>query len=283
MWCDWKHTLLLTGSTGIKVHVVPQSQEEVIFQSGKKCNITLLCDFCSKTSNWFSKNYKCGTSRASVIILKGVRSPESFWSPGYFRICKDFIQIHLWLGFCCLHQVCVECLAICISRCVLMLERDQHTVTVTHMYTWSLEVRDVNTVTQLMNPDWQMESSHTQAAGFREDQSHIESPVVTSSFALQLELECIGRRIPLCVTHINKGCMRTLTIKSCLPDGGGSYDIVNNAVISTPGPQNYRSQNVSLRQSWEMNYQEAAIYLQVFTTRALLHLLVYALIHMITL
>uniref|UniRef100_A0A3B4GN38 Two pore segment channel 1 n=1 Tax=Pundamilia nyererei TaxID=303518 RepID=A0A3B4GN38_9CICH len=107
-----------------------------------------------------------------------------------------------------------------------------------------------------------MESSHTQAAGFREDQSHIESPVVTSSFALQLELECIGRRIPLCVTHINKGCMRTLTIKSCLPDGGGSYDVVNNAVISTPGPQNYRSQNVSLRQSWEMNYQEAAIYLQ---------------------
>ncbi|XP_039875607.1 two pore calcium channel protein 1 isoform X1 [Simochromis diagramma] len=81
-----------------------------------------------------------------------------------------------------------------------------------------------------------MESSHTQAAGFREDQSHIESPVVTSSFALQLELECI--------------------------DGGGSYDVVNNAVISTPGPQNYRSQNVSLRQSWEMNYQEAAIYLQ---------------------
>ncbi|XP_031611255.1 two pore calcium channel protein 1 isoform X1 [Oreochromis aureus] len=81
-----------------------------------------------------------------------------------------------------------------------------------------------------------MESSHTQAAGFREDQSHIESPVVTSSFSLQLELECI--------------------------DGGGSYDIVNNAVISTPGPQNYRSQNVSLRQSWEMNYQEAAIYLQ---------------------
>lgn len=45
-------------------------------------------------------------------------------------------------------------------------------------------------------------------------------------------------------------------------NGGGSYDIVNNAVISTPGPQNYRSQNVSLRQSWEMNYQEAAIYLQ---------------------
>lgn len=55
--------------------------------------------------------------------------------------------------------------------------------------------------------------------------------------------------------------INTLTL---LPDGGGSnYDIVNNAVVSTPGPQNYRGQNMSLRQSWEMNYQEAAIYLQV--------------------
>ncbi|XP_067465240.1 two pore channel protein 1 [Thunnus thynnus] len=44
--------------------------------------------------------------------------------------------------------------------------------------------------------------------------------------------------------------------------GGGNYDIVDNAVISTPGPQIHRVQNVSLRQSWEMNYQEAAIYLQ---------------------
>ncbi|CAL8347939.1 unnamed protein product [Lota lota] len=44
--------------------------------------------------------------------------------------------------------------------------------------------------------------------------------------------------------------------------GGGNYDVVNNAVIATPGPQNYRSQNASLRHSWEMNYQEAAIYLQ---------------------
>ncbi|XP_029108764.1 two pore calcium channel protein 1 isoform X2 [Scleropages formosus] len=44
--------------------------------------------------------------------------------------------------------------------------------------------------------------------------------------------------------------------------GGGSYDIVNNSVITTPGPQDHRSQFGSLRQSWEMNYQEAAIYLQ---------------------
>lgn len=47
------------------------------------------------------------------------------------------------------------------------------------------------------------------------------------------------------------------------PDGDGNYDITNNAVVATPGPQNYRSQNASLQQSWEMNYQEAAIYLQV--------------------
>uniref|UniRef100_A0A671YBY1 Two pore segment channel 1 n=1 Tax=Sparus aurata TaxID=8175 RepID=A0A671YBY1_SPAAU len=57
-------------------------------------------------------------------------------------------------------------------------------------------------------------------------------------------------------------CINALTL-CFLPDGGGgNYDIVNNAVISTPGPQNHRGQNVSLRQSWEMNYQEAAIYLQ---------------------
>ena len=48
-------------------------------------------------------------------------------------------------------------------------------------------------------------------------------------------------------------------------DGGGNYDVVNNAVIATPGPQNYRPQNASFRHSWEMNYQEAAIYLQVHT------------------
>ncbi|XP_055743105.1 two pore channel protein 1 isoform X2 [Salvelinus fontinalis] len=48
-----------------------------------------------------------------------------------------------------------------------------------------------------------------------------------------------------------------------LKNGGGGYDIVNNQVIPTPGPPpNYRSHNASLQQSWEMNYQEAAIYLQ---------------------
>uniref|UniRef100_A0A3B5MGJ0 Ion transport domain-containing protein n=1 Tax=Xiphophorus couchianus TaxID=32473 RepID=A0A3B5MGJ0_9TELE len=45
-------------------------------------------------------------------------------------------------------------------------------------------------------------------------------------------------------------------------EGGGNYDLVNNAVISTHGAQSNKTQNVSLKQSWEMNYQEAAIYLQ---------------------
>ncbi|CAB1319898.1 unnamed protein product [Coregonus sp. 'balchen'] len=64
-----------------------------------------------------------------------------------------------------------------------------------------------------------------------------ESPVLISSFCTELQLDSM--------------------------DGGGGYDIVNNQVIPTPGPPpNYRSHNASLRQSWEMNYQEAAIYLQ---------------------
>ncbi|XP_058491759.1 two pore channel protein 1 isoform X1 [Solea solea] len=82
-----------------------------------------------------------------------------------------------------------------------------------------------------------MECVCSETAGYHDDHIHNESPVVFSSYALQLELNSID-------------------------GGGGNYDIVNNAVISTPGPQNYRAQNVSLRQSWEMNYQEAAIYLQ---------------------
>ncbi|XP_071012848.1 two pore channel protein 1-like isoform X2 [Oncorhynchus clarkii lewisi] len=46
-------------------------------------------------------------------------------------------------------------------------------------------------------------------------------------------------------------------------NGGGGYDIVNNQVIPTPGPPpNYSSHIASLQQSWEINYQEAAIYLQ---------------------
>ncbi|KAL7392296.1 hypothetical protein ABVT39_022490 [Epinephelus coioides] len=70
--------------------------------------------------------------------------------------------------------------------------------------------------------------------------------------------------VPLILTwdEANSGLLNEETERGDENGGGGNYDIVNNAVISTPGPQNHRVQNVSLRQSWEMNYQEAAIYLQ---------------------
>uniref|UniRef100_A0AAY5F6I9 Ion transport domain-containing protein n=1 Tax=Electrophorus electricus TaxID=8005 RepID=A0AAY5F6I9_ELEEL len=42
-------------------------------------------------------------------------------------------------------------------------------------------------------------------------------------------------------------------------NGVGNYDNINN--VSIPGPSDSRAQS-SLRHSWEMNYQEAAIYLQ---------------------
>ncbi|XP_035514142.1 two pore calcium channel protein 1 isoform X2 [Morone saxatilis] len=70
--------------------------------------------------------------------------------------------------------------------------------------------------------------------------------------------------VPLILTwdEANSGLLSEDAERGDENGGGGNYDIVNNAVISTPGPQNNRAQNVSLRQSWEMNYQEAAIYLQ---------------------
>ncbi|CAG08550.1 unnamed protein product, partial [Tetraodon nigroviridis] len=69
--------------------------------------------------------------------------------------------------------------------------------------------------------------------------------------------------VPLILTwdEANSGLLNEETERRD-ENGDGNYDITNNAVLSTPGPQNYRSQNASLQQSWEMNYQEAAIYLQ---------------------
>lgn len=71
--------------------------------------------------------------------------------------------------------------------------------------------------------------------------------------------------VPLILTwdEANSGLLSEDTERTDENGGGtGNYDVVNNDVISTPGPQHYRAQNVTLRQSWEMNYQEAAIYLQ---------------------
>lgn len=70
--------------------------------------------------------------------------------------------------------------------------------------------------------------------------------------------------VPLILTwdEANSGLLCEDTERSDENGGTGNYDVMNNDVISTPGPQHYRAQNVTLRQSWEMNYQEAAIYLQ---------------------
>lgn len=70
--------------------------------------------------------------------------------------------------------------------------------------------------------------------------------------------------VPLILTweEANSGLLNEEETERGDQNGGGNYDIVNNAVISTPGPQSNKTQNVSLKQSWEMNYQEAAIYLQ---------------------
>ncbi|XP_077377099.1 two pore channel protein 1 isoform X3 [Festucalex cinctus] len=82
-----------------------------------------------------------------------------------------------------------------------------------------------------------MAHSNSHRADLRQDLRSNDIPLVVSSYYLQIQLDCY--------------------------DGGaGNYDIVNSAVVSTPGPQTHRANNVSLRQSWEMNYQEAAIYLQ---------------------
>lgn len=44
-----------------------------------------------------------------------------------------------------------------------------------------------------------MECLCGQAADFHEDQTHNENPVVISSYSSQLDLDCIGRHMPLYV------------------------------------------------------------------------------------
>lgn len=44
-----------------------------------------------------------------------------------------------------------------------------------------------------------MECYCVQAAGSREGHTCVESPVVISSYVSQLELDCIGRHMTLCV------------------------------------------------------------------------------------
>nr|XP_057926470.1 two pore channel protein 1 [Doryrhamphus excisus]XP_057926471.1 two pore channel protein 1 [Doryrhamphus excisus]XP_057926472.1 two pore channel protein 1 [Doryrhamphus excisus]XP_057926473.1 two pore channel protein 1 [Doryrhamphus excisus] len=70
--------------------------------------------------------------------------------------------------------------------------------------------------------------------------------------------------VPLILTwdDANSGLLNEEPERGDENGGAGNYDIVNNTVVSTAGPQTHRVHSVSLRQSWEMNYQEAAIYLQ---------------------
>ncbi|MFT7817644.1 two pore calcium channel protein 1 isoform X1 [Arapaima gigas] len=85
--------------------------------------------------------------------------------------------------------------------------------------------------------------------------------VTRSSLAMQpahTDIVCVSQMERETPSQTSSYC---LPLES--PDGGsGGYDIVNNSVIATPVPRDRRSQFGSLRQSWEMNYQEAAIYLQ---------------------
>ncbi|XP_077456345.1 two pore channel protein 1 isoform X1 [Stigmatopora argus] len=81
-----------------------------------------------------------------------------------------------------------------------------------------------------------MEELNNYITSLQQDLRSNDMPLVPSCF-LQIQLDC--------------------------PDGDvGNSDIANSGVVSTPGPQTHRAPNVTIRQSWEMNYQEAAIYLQ---------------------
>lgn len=120
------------------------------------------------------------------------------------------------------------------------------------------------------NRPWSMECLCVHAAGSHEDRTSVDSPVVLSSFVSQLELGGIGRItkpswLDKQVSHL-VFFFKTPSSFFLADGGAGNYDIVNNAVVATPGLHNHRAQNASLRQSWEMNYQEAAIYLQVGTS-----------------
>ncbi|KAJ8285599.1 hypothetical protein GJAV_G00028690 [Gymnothorax javanicus] len=67
--------------------------------------------------------------------------------------------------------------------------------------------------------------------------------------------------VPLILTWDDAGLLSEETeVAAASADNDGDYDI--NAVIPTPGPQELRSHFGTLRQSWEINHQEAAIYLQ---------------------
>ncbi|KAL2095381.1 hypothetical protein ACEWY4_010100 [Coilia grayii] len=70
--------------------------------------------------------------------------------------------------------------------------------------------------------------------------------------------------VPLILTwddDTNSGLLTDDAFERPDENGVGGYDIMNNTTMPNPGRPNPRTQT-SLQQSWEMNYQEAAIYLE---------------------
>ncbi|XP_072443460.1 two pore channel protein 1 isoform X2 [Chiloscyllium punctatum] len=68
--------------------------------------------------------------------------------------------------------------------------------------------------------------------------------------------------VPLILTDDSTGISADPDREEIPNENGGGYDIINTEVIATPDIREYRASYGSLKQVWEMNYQEAAIYLQ---------------------
>uniref|UniRef100_UPI00398F10A7 two pore channel protein 1 isoform X4 n=1 Tax=Pristiophorus japonicus TaxID=55135 RepID=UPI00398F10A7 len=68
--------------------------------------------------------------------------------------------------------------------------------------------------------------------------------------------------VPLILTDDNTGIGADPDRDEIPNENGGGYDIINTEVVATPDIRDYRARYGYLKQVWEMNYQEAAIYLQ---------------------
>lgn len=106
--------------------------------SAAKTGGNLLCKcFKSHLSNWLSKTYWTLVSTVTCFEWCSVSSvsfiPQT-WPWIFLDLWGLALGLHLWLRFWSLHQAWEECLAICISRCVWMLDQDQHTVIDTHTH-----------------------------------------------------------------------------------------------------------------------------------------------------
>lgn len=195
MWHQCKHgTFLLTGCTGFKVQTLWLKQEANV------CKSTLKDTF-------FYQKEATDCQRSPELH----KHCELFWMfclqchfdpsawPEYFWIYRDS------------HPDCVS--GVCIRPewnvwpsvspdvCGCWNETSALWMTHTHKHThlccglqglWFIHTAGAHR-------HWSMECTCGQTAGSHEDQTLNGSPVVISSYALQLELDCIGRPIPLYV------------------------------------------------------------------------------------